>query len=342
MKGMIYMAFSSHRKQFKGQLANISVSMLNELNYDIELLADRKGYIEEKYKRVKPFYDLFINGDESIEYYKVGLNKDDDLSAEINIFKTIERDGSYLLNSRDVPRDRNQEYTFLTEEEFKIIEKKEKNFSCLGVGVEIPDDDGVMIMIEPPKRNDYTNMEHKITKGDLEDPRAGQVLKDYDSFKNYLKNELEKIQNKEKSYLNLYQVRNLLKGINDDMIRSKISLFGIKNPAKRLGDESGAFYSEMIDYTDGKVIKAILSNIKLTGEIDPSSDLSHIAYDMEFAIKELHNHRMLDDLDLEIIECYNCGYTHRAIAEELNKGKTTINQRLNKIFRRISKFYEKN
>ena len=62
---------------------------------------------------------------------------------------------------------------------------------------------------------------------------------------------------------------------------------------------------------------------------------------MEFAIKELHNHRMLDDLDLEIIECYNCGYTHRAIAEELNKGKTTINQRLNKIFRRISKFYEK-
>ena len=127
MKGMIYMAFSSHRKQFKGQLANISVSMLNELNYDIELLADRKGYIEEKYKRVKPFYDLFINGDESIEYYKVGLNKDDDLSAEINIFKTIERDGSYLLNSRDVPRDRNQEYTFLTEGEFKIIEKISEN-----------------------------------------------------------------------------------------------------------------------------------------------------------------------------------------------------------------------
>ena len=36
MKGMIYMAFSSHRKQFKGQLANISVSMLNELNYDMD------------------------------------------------------------------------------------------------------------------------------------------------------------------------------------------------------------------------------------------------------------------------------------------------------------------
>lgn len=339
-KGMIYMAFSSHRKQFNGELANISVSMLNELDYNQESLADRKRYIEEKYSKIKPFFDLFINGEDDVEYYKVGLNKEDDLSSEINIFKAIERDGSYLLNSRDVHRDKNQEYRFLTEEEFKSIEKKEKNFSCLGVGKEV-NDDGVMLMIEPSKSNNYTNLTHKITKKNLDDPRAGQVLKEYDSFKTYLKKELEKIQNKEESTLNLYKIRRLLRGVNDDMIRSKIILFGIKNPAKKLGDESGRFYTEKINYNDEVVIKKILKYVKMTGELQPDSELSHIAYDMEVAIKKLYECGLLDDLDLEIIECYNCGYSHRAIAEELNKGKTTINQRLDKIFRRISKFYKK-
>lgn len=335
------MAFSSHRKMFKGKLANISVSMLNELDYNIELFAHRKRYVEEKYEKVKPFYDIFISGDEDNEYYKVGLNKDDDLSSEINIFKIIERDASYILNSKDIPRDKQQQYTFLTEEEFKTIEKKEKNFSCLGLGCDSTEDDGTMLMIEPSKRNDYTNMEYKVTKRDLEDSRAGQVLQEYNTYKELLKKELEKIQKKEKSIYNLYQVRSLLKDVNDDMIRSKIALFGIRNPAKRLGDESGAFYSEMIDYSDARVIKMILANVKLNGELEPDSNLSHIAYDMEFAIKKLYDQKVFDDIDLEVIECYNCGYTLRAIAEELDKGKTTIIQRLNKVFKKISQFYEK-
>lgn len=335
------MAFSSHRKQFKGTLANLPVEELGKLDYEREALAERKEYIKEKYKKVSEFYTIYIGGDDEAEFYKVGLNKDDDLSADINIFQYIERDGSYLLNSKDLPRDKQHEYKLLSERDFEEILKREKNFTCLGVQAGIEENNGVMEILEPKKANDYTNMDHKITKKDLVDPRTMVVLGSYEKVREYLKEELRKIKNKEESPLTLYQVRRLLKGINDDMIKCKIDLKGIRSPAKRLGDESGKFYTEMINYNSEHHIKAILRTIRLNSELEPDSELSHIAYDMKVAINTLHKEGCFDELDLEIIDCYNSGYSNVATGKELGLSERMVRYRQNKIFKKICNFYKK-
>lgn len=335
------MAFSSHRKQFKGILADVPVERLGELDYTKETLSERKKFLDDKYEEIGKFYETFTSGVENEEYYKVALNKDDDLSCEINIFKYSERDASYLLNSRDIPRDKKQEYNFLSEEDFREITKREKNFSCLSADAESDSENSVIDMLEPKKSNTYTNMEHKITKKDLKREDSGEVLTNYNDYRNYLMGEMDKIKRKESSNLNLYQIRRLLKDINDDMINSKIALQGIRNPAKKLGDESGKFYPEMIDYTCADHLKAILKMVRLDSDLEPDSELSHIAYDMRCAIEELYKKDELDDIDLEIIECYNVGYTNVAIAKEINRDEKVVRRRLIRVFNKISNYFKK-
>ena len=333
------MAFSSHRKFFKGELCGVSTYDLIDLDYTIENLDERLGYIRKKLNKVGGFLNTYITGTEEEEFYKVSLNKDDDLSEEINIFKYVERYGSYLLNSKDIPREKQQQYNFLSEEDFKNILKKEKSLNVLVSGSDEESD--VMEILEPKKNNQYTNLDHKITQKDMNDERSKQVLTEYSNYRDILREEMERIKNKENSTMNLYKVRSLMKDINDDMINAKISLQGIRNPAKRLGDESGAFYTEKIDYTDEKHIKAILRTVRLDSDLEPDSELSHIAYDMRMAIGDLHKNGTLNKLELEIIECHNCGYTNVKIGEELSLNERMVRYNLNKIIKKITKYFNK-
>lgn len=334
------MAFSSHRKVFKGCLSGVEIKDLLECDYTRDKLEDRKKFIIEKYKKTEKFYNSYICGDGEREYYKVSLNKTDDLSEEINIFKYIERDATYLLNSRDLPRDKKQEYTFLNEEDFKKISKIEKSLTSLSTDSS-ENDSNIIEMLEPKRSNDYVNLEHKIVKKDFLDSRSAKVLSDYEEYRIMLKNEMEKIKNKEESKMSLYKIRSLMRDINDDMINAKISLQGIRNPAKRLGDESGAFYTELIDYTNRNHIKAILKNIRLESDLEPDSEISHIAYDMRVAINKLHKEGTLNKLELEIIECYNSGYSNIATGQELGLHERMIRYYLGKICDKIVKYFKK-
>lgn len=338
------MAFSSYRTRFAGTLSGVPIEELKELDYSISTFKGRLAFIKKKYKRVKPFYDSYIftseeeqdvNTEDGIEFYKVNLSTTDELSSEINIFKFIERDASYLLNSSDLPRDKQQEYTILDEEEFKkLLIKERKNISL--------NSSEVMEILKPKEENFYKDNDITISPKDLTDDITGSVLSDYNTLRNHLKKEMAKVKNKEKSVYDLGFLKRNLGTLMADMVDSKKILRGITNPSKKGGDESGMFYTDLIDYTNENHIKAILRNVKITGELEPDNELSHIAYDIEVAIKKLHSKGKLDDLDLEIVECYNSGYSERNIAEELDKGKTTIQQRLSKIVKRISEYFNKN
>lgn len=341
------MAFSSYRTRFQGTLANVPIEKLKELDFNKENYDERLKYINKKYEKVKPFYDAYIftseednvtaTEEEKSEYYKVNLNSTDELSSEINIFKYIEADGNYLLNSLDIPRDRQQKYRILSEEEFKRLLAKEKSLTILETQEKNNVD--VIDVLASKETNDYINMNHKITKKDLEDLRTANVLKSYEAAKNYLKKEMIKCKNKE-GKMSLYQIKKMLQAINDDMILSKIQLQGIRSPAKRLGDIGSKPDYDDIDYCNPEHVKQLLKNVRF-GELQPDSMLSHLAFDMQVAVKKLYNKGKLDDIDIDIIECYNAGYTIKAISKEVNKDTKTIRQRLDKIFRRVSNFYKK-
>lgn len=340
------MAFSSYRTRFQGELANIKTEELKELDYSINAYSARKDFIDKKYHKVKDFYDAYIYTVESnstcaslteedrTEFYKVNLNTTDELSANINIFRYLENDANYLLNSLDVPREkRQQQYNFLTEEEFrKVLYKERKNISL--------DSPEVLTIAKPKQENFYKCNDIVIKQSDFKDEELAETILPYEEARTILIEEMQKIKAKEESRFDLGFLKRNLGSIKGDMVDCKRILKGVRCPAKRLGDESGMFYEELIDYTNEKHIKAILKGIKITGELEPDSDLSHIAYDMERAIAILHANKKLDELDLEIIECYNSGYSERAIAQELGKGSTTIQQRMAKIVKRIATFYK--
>lgn len=120
------MAFSSYRTNFKGKLANIDISKLRVLDRSKTSLQERKAYINKKYEEVGPFIEAYIFTKEDIDncnisknttiedvtqYYKYNLNSEDNLSSDINVFKYIESDATYLLNSEDVILERSNRFS---------------------------------------------------------------------------------------------------------------------------------------------------------------------------------------------------------------------------------------
>lgn len=328
------MAFNSYRTKFKGTIGDIEVSELLVLDLNKEKFQERKIFIEDKLKRVEPFYKEYMD-----EFYKVELNTTDELSSDINIFKYLERDGSYLLNSRDIPKSKLQQYKILDEREFRKQITREKSLEFLLENSNTEDSD-TMIVLKNEETNDYIAVDFKINKNDLEHENAGEVLKCYEKVREHLREEMQKIRNKEESYLNLYTIKNILKDINSDMILAKIQLRGIRCPAKRLGDIGSVPDFDSIDYTNVEHLKAILKNVRL-GDLEPDSMISHIAFDMKQAIDHLHKEGKLDDMDYEIIECYNCKMSNVAIGKEIDRTENVVRQRLSKIFKRIAKYYTK-
>lgn len=120
------MAFSSYRTIFKGRLGNVDIAKLKVLDRSKTSLRDRQEYINKKYREVEPFYDAYIYTKESIDngniltnttvedttqYYKYNLNSEDSLSGDINIFKYIESDATYLLNSDEVIKEKGNRFS---------------------------------------------------------------------------------------------------------------------------------------------------------------------------------------------------------------------------------------
>lgn len=340
------MAFSSYRTRFQGTLANVSIEELKELDFNKETLKERLEYINKKHERVKSFYDTYIytadeeddtaTEDEKREYYKVNLNTTDELSSEINIFKYLEADGNYILNSLDIPRDKQQQYRILSEEDFKKLLAREKSLTVLEAQEQT--EDNTMDILASKETNDYTNMNHRITKRDLEDPRTAKVLRVYETAREHLKEEMVKCKNKE-SQMSLYEIKKMLQTINDDMILSKIQLQGIRSPAKKLGDIGSCPNFGCVDYSNKKHIKQILRLVRF-GELQPDSMLSHLAYDMQVALKALHKEGKLTDIDIEVADCYNAGMSNIEVAKELNVTEGAIRKRLEKIFKHISTYYK--
>lgn len=339
--------FTTYRARFKGELNNIKVNQLMNLDYDINNFNKRIEFINNKLEVVNPFYeeyfDIRIIEDEEVKreisYFNYSPNVDEELSEDINICKYLEGYANYLLNSKDLPRERQQKYNILSEEDFKKILRKEVPLSSFNENGDIENDECIDIL-DTRRENDYTNMDFRILKSDFEDEEIKDVLISYQIFKDYLREQLLKNKNNEEFDVPLTKAKNLLAGINDDMILSKIKLKQIRCHAKRLGDESPMNDMSEIDYTNSKHIKHILRNCTF-GNIEPDNEMSLMAYDLEVAIRELYKNKKLDDIDIKIVELYNSRVQIKEISKKIKRNTRVVHQRIDKITKRISGFYKK-
>lgn len=320
------MAFQSHRTRFKGDLAGIEQEKIVELDYQRENLEERLDYINKKYSYVSRYHEEYTS-----DYYKVNVNTDDNLSSDINIFKAIERDANYLLNSVDIPRDKQHKYNIMTQEDFdKLLKKEEKDDIT---------DEAYQNILKPKFKNDYINMDLKITSKDLtEDSEMGKILREYNRVKNHIKNEHNSIKKGGKSYLSFYDIKRNMGTLNCDMLDVKKSYKGITRPASKLGDIGGDIDWTEVDYTDAGQIKELIKIVNF-GEIRPDDELSHLAYDLEDAIDNLKKRGALDQIDLDIIEGINAGVSMRKLEEELGISNQAISKRYNKIAEKLAMYF---
>lgn len=340
--------FISPRARFSGELGGIKVEELKGLDFNIETLEERLKEVRNKLEKISPFFDEYFFGNEVGEdgetpkqYYKFNPNTTDELSEDINICKYIQAYGSYILNSKDLPRDKQIEYTILSEDEFRKQLLKE-------MATDFKADVGMVLDTRPT--NDYKNLDLKITKKDMfpelqnnkygvrpKDKELASILNDYETLREHLRSEMAKIKSGEGSYLTLYQIKSMLATIMGDMHDAKRMILGIKSQAKRLGDESPYNDFSTLDYSNQEHIKYCLKFCNITESPRPDDMVSHIGYDLHVAINKLLDKKSIDELDKEIIECYNSGnYTIREIASEIKKDSKTVQQRLDKICRRIT------
>lgn len=340
--------FISPRARFSGELGGIKVEDLKGLDFNIETLEGRLKEVRNKLEKVSPFFDEYFfsnevneDGETPKQYYKFNPNTTDELSEDINICKYIQAYGSYILNSKDLPRDKQMEYTILSEDEFRKQLLKE-------MATDFKADAGVVLDTRPT--NDYKNLDLKITKKDMfpelqnnkygvrpKDEELASILNDYETLREHLRGEMAKIKSGEGSYLTLYQIKSMLATIMGDMHDAKRMVLGIRGQAKRLGDESPYNDFSTLDYNNPEHIKHCLKFCSITESPRPDDMVSHIGYDLHVAIKKLIDSKMIDKIDEEIIECYNSGsYTQEEIAIEIKRDRKAVRQRLDKICRRIT------
>lgn len=334
--------FVSPRAVFKGELQGIKVEDLAGCNYDLLTFEERIQFINSKLEQVDAFFTEYFykEEDEDIEYFKCNLNKTDELSLDVNICKIIESYAIYLANSPDLGYNEVEKYVVLKEKEFKEILKKES----------LTDFKATNTVLDTRPSNYYCNIDLTVGTKDMnpelqknkygireKDLELAAVLQSYEKMRVHLKGEMAKIKNKEESYLTLLQTKSLLAGLLGDIYDAKRMILGIRCSAKRLGDESPKYEFSAIDYSNKEHIKHCLRVCKMGTGLQPDNMCSHIAYDLKNSVDRLYSSGKIDDIDLEIIECYNSNYTVRQIASEIKKDTKTVQQRLDKICRRITK-----
>lgn len=328
------MKYIGHRGQFRGELNGKTANDLRKLNYELDSLEKRRECIEGMVGETgayKDFYEEYIE-----EYYKCDTNNE--LTEDINVFKNIENMGTYLLNSKDLPTEKKQEYKIYTDEQlFKksLMECNLQNSSC---DDQEYNEEQVIHYLLVNKRNEYYPKIEKITNSDLEHESLKEVLGDYNKFYAFLKEELLKIRNKQPSKLSLYQIKSIMKSVKDDMVLSKQKLLSIIN-FDPVGDFTPFIDWEQFDFNNKEHIKAALY---LDQEhIVPGDDMSIIAYDVNCAIKNMYKQGLLNDTDLRIVNKIrkNKSYTLQEIGKELNVSQQAISKRINKISEKISNYF---
>ena len=211
-------------------------------------------------------------------------------------------------------------------------------------------DNFIGIRVKGATTNDYKNLDLKITKKDMypelqkntygvrdKDRELASILNNYETLREHLRSEMAKIKTGEGSYLTLYQIKSMLSTIIGDMHDSKKMVLGIRNQAKRLGDESPYTDYTTLDYSNPEHVKHCLKFCRITKTPRPDDMVSHIGYDLHKAINKLSKRKKIDNIDKEIIECYNSGnYSLDEIGKELNISKVAVFKRINKISKKIS------
>ena len=315
--------FYSERATFEGVIGGKDINDLKKMDFSINDSSNRIKHVNKVLEDCDDYINEYIE-----KYYKVSTNNE--LSDDINVFKSIEDLGTYILNSDDIPSESTQEYKIYTDEQLfmKAIKENEADY-----------DNAMIFLMKNNRKNEYLIKPLSIESADYEDERLKECLLEYKKMLDYLKNQLSLARKGEKIEVkNIRLARKMSKSIKDDMILVKEKkLKPIK--LKCNGDFTTTFDWSKFDYTNKNHIRAMLYINR--NRIAPDDELSLIKYDIDCAIKELRKNKKLDKKDIKIINLIkkDKSYTYEDIGKELNMSKQAVYGRINRITKRIVAYF---
>lgn len=132
----------------------------------------------------------------------------------------------------------------------------------------------------------------------------------------------------------LYHLTNDIRDIKDNRLLCKLAY---NNRVMIRPNKCSSNYNVLdnVDYLEPTHIKGML----LLGEmsLDPSKDLSIIAYDINKKIEDMYSNGQLSNRDMYIIEGIRHNITYKKIGEELDIRPQTVEKNINRICNNISK-----
>ncbi len=134
----------------------------------------------------------------------------------------------------------------------------------------------------------------------------------------------------------LYHLRNNIRDVKDYMIMCKLAY---TNRVMVKPDKCKTSYNilERVDYLDPTHIRAMLSLGRM--KLDPSKDISIIAYDINKKIKDMYSNGELSDRDMYIIEGLQYNVPYETLAKELGIKLQNVEKAITRMCNNIVKSF---
>lgn len=316
------MAFTT-QQNFMGTIDGTNARELNTImDRKLDSFQERLKCVKDTLDNTEFFTEYFD------EYYNPNASQNDYLSIENNVCKVLENYATYLLNAKDVDKDRQDKFkVYYDESEFRRALRKEQLYSDKG-------QDTIDFMLAN-QSNYKKSKTQQIYKKDLDRPDfLGSVLSQYQNFVNMLN----------ESDMTLYR-RNKIKGeVQRDMILTKDSLNMVHGYNLRYFSESTQPDLDVFDFANFNHLKGYsdksvhhnyskvdgLLKFKFNGDFQ--NDFQCMLYDLDLLIEKTD----LTKREREILNFYRKGLTNVKIADIIGIARQTVEKRIDSAIKKIN------
>lgn len=326
---------------FTIELDGTTVNELNQkIDYSKTKLEDRKKVVEDILSSTN-FYQEYFD-----EYYNPSIGRQDPLSHENDVCRSLERMANYLLNSDEVKEKKKKEektkYVFYTDKNyFEKKVNKERSVESLTESNNTDYGEVVIHFLKREDKNYILERKQTITKRDLERKDfLGRVLRDYKTFYDYITNKLKNSD----SELNRFLLARVKGQVEDDMIYSKEALLGVFGYHLRGFSESTKYNVDVFDFTNplhlkggfietesGKTVH-VKGLLFLKPDFDPNDEFSFVLLDLQKIIEKAN----LTEFEKEVLEQVRDGLTQDEIAENLKTYQMKISRTIDTIVKKVA------
>lgn len=321
---------------FKGKLDGVTVSELGrKIDYRKTNEIERRECIDNILEETKFFEEYFEN------HFDVHLDMDDDCLSENNVCRLLEEMGTYLLNSDEEKKRRNEEdkveYKFHANPlQFQAEVNKERNIEEFNVNGSENSEENVLHFLETNKRNSKNVKKQKIEETDLKrKDEMGKILCEYSDFLNSITERIKNLSEADKG--KRFVLTKTKSSLQKDMIDTKDILLGVFGYNISSSNEGSSYSFEDYELNSEEVFREL---IRMTCNKEKSrldSDLFHIFLDVENVIEKAKRLKKLSNNEIIILDDVAQGLRDCDIAREHNWSEPYVNQQLRRTVRKLIK-----